>query len=83
MAVIFAFAIGANRLLPNPVVMIQLVGIVSLAVAPVLYGLNYYCVTRLIDDPSMVPSRGLRFWAIAGLLFMLFAVVFAIYIRAR
>jgi Mn2+/Fe2+ NRAMP family transporter len=83
MAVIFTFAIGANRLLPNPVLMIQLVGIVSLGVAPVLYGLNYYCVTRLIDDPSMLPSRRLRLWAISGFLFMLAAVAFSLYIRFR
>ncbi len=83
MAVIFVFAIGANRILPNPVVMIQLVGLVSLGVAPVLYGLNYYCVTRLIDDESLRPSRGLRLWGLAGLLFMTMAVSLSIYIRLR
>jgi len=83
MGFIFVFAVGANRILPNPVVMIQLVGIVSLLVAPVLYGLNYYCVTRLIDDESMRPSRALRVWALAGLVFMTFAVIFSIYVRFR
>ena len=63
--------------------MVQLVGIVSLSVAPMLYGLNYYCVTRLIDEPSMRPSRSLRLWALSGLVFMLFAVVFSLYIRLR
>ncbi|HSF19285.1 MAG TPA: Nramp family divalent metal transporter [Vicinamibacteria bacterium] len=81
LAVIFLFAIGANRLLPNPVLMVQLVGLVSLSVAPVLYALNYYCVTRLIDDPSMRPSRGLRLWALSGLLFMLVAVIVSVYAR--
>ncbi len=83
MGFIFLFAVGANRILPNPVAMIQLVGIVSLLVAPVLYGLNYYCVTRLIDDESMRPSRALRVWALAGLVFMTFAVVFSMYVRSR
>jgi Mn2+/Fe2+ NRAMP family transporter len=83
MAVIFAFAIGANRILPNPVAMVQLVGIVSLAVAPLLYGLNYYCVTRLIDDESMRPGRALRLWGVSGLLFMTFAVVFSFWVRLQ
>jgi Mn2+/Fe2+ NRAMP family transporter len=83
MAVIFLFAIGANRILPNPVALIQLVGLVSLGVAPVLYGLNYYCVTRLIDDESLRPSRGLRLWGLAGLLFMTFAVSLSVAIRFR
>ena len=81
MAVIFTFAIFANYIFPNPVRMVQLIGLVSLAVAPLLYGLNYYCVTRLIEDPSMRPSLGLRVWGLAGFWFMTAAVVFALYVR--
>ena len=81
MAVIFTFAIFANHILPNPVLMVQLIGLVSLAVAPLLYGLNYYCVTRLIEDPSLRPSHGLRIWGLAGFSFMTAAVVFALYVR--
>jgi hypothetical protein len=81
MALIFAFAIFANEILPNPVLMVQLIGVVSLSVAPVLYALNYYCVTRLIEDEPMKPSRGLRVWAQAGLVFMTLAVIFALYVR--
>ena len=81
MAVIFAFAVFANRILPNPVLMVQLIGLVSLAVAPLLYALNYYCVTRLIDDEAMRPSTGLKLWGAVGLLFMALAVVFAVYVR--
>ena len=83
MAVIFTFAIGANYIFPNPVRMIQLIGLVSLAVAPILYGLNSYCVTRLIDDESLRPKRWLRLWGLAGLWFMTAAVIFALYIRMR
>jgi hypothetical protein len=61
--------------------MVQLVGLVSLAVAPVLYGLNYYCVTRLIDDESLRPGRALRVWGVSGLLFMSFAVGFSLWVR--
>ena len=81
MAVIFTFAIFANYIFPNPVLMVQLIGLVSLAVAPLLYGLNYYCVTRLIEDPSMRPSHGLRLWGLAGFWFMTAAVVFALSVR--
>jgi Mn2+/Fe2+ NRAMP family transporter len=81
MAVIFTFAIGANRLLPDPVAMVQLVGLVSLAVAPLLYGLNYYCVTRLIDDEAMRPGLLLRLWGLAGFWFMLLAVLVSVGIR--
>lgn len=81
MAVIFAFAIGANYIFPNPVRMVQLIGLVSLAVAPVLYGLNYYCVTRLIGDEAMQPKPWLRLWGLAGLWFMTAAVVLSLYIR--
>jgi len=81
MAVIFAFAIGANYIFPNPVLMVQLIGLVSLAVAPLLYGLNYYCATRLIDDDALKPKVWLRLWGLAGLWFMTAAVLFSLYIR--
>jgi Mn2+/Fe2+ NRAMP family transporter len=81
MVVIFAFAVAVNTLVPNPVLMVTLVGVVSLLVAPVLYALNYYCVTRLIPDESMRPSRAMRIWALAGILIMTFAVVFSLYSR--
>lgn len=81
MAVIFTTAIFVNYNFPNPVLMVQFIGLVSLAVAPLLYGLNYYCVTRLIEDPSMRPSHGLRLWGLAGFWFMTAAVVFALSVR--
>ena len=81
MAVIFAFALGANWIFPDPVAMVQLVGLVSLGVAPLLFGLNYYCVTRLIEDPELRPGPLLRLWGLAGAWFMLAAVVVAIAIR--
>lgn len=83
MAAILTFSIVANTLIPNPVRMVTLVGVVSLLVAPVLYGLNYYCVTRLIDDESMRPSRPMRVWALAGIVIMTVAVGFSLYSRMR
>lgn len=70
MLVIFAFSLVTNTLLPNPVLVVTLVGVVSLAIAPVLYGMNYYCVTRLVDDEALRPSRMLCVWAAAGIVFM-------------
>ncbi|MFQ5789320.1 MAG: hypothetical protein ACE5JI_02480 [Acidobacteriota bacterium] len=83
MAVIFVFAVAVNTLLPNPVLMVTLVGIISLLVAPVLYSLNYYCATRLIEDESMRPTGLMRLWALSGILIMTFAVGFSLYIRLR
>ena len=81
MAVIFTTAIFVNYNFPNPVLMVQFIGLVSLAVAPLLYGLNNYCVTRLIEDPSMRPSHSLRLWGLAGFWFMTAAVMFALSVR--
>jgi len=81
MALILVFAVGANSIFPNPVLMVQLVGLVSLAVAPLLYGLNYYCVTRLIDDPELSPGRFLRLWGLTGIWFLTVAVLFSLYVR--
>ncbi len=81
MVVIFGFSLITNTLLPNPVMVVTLVGIVSLLVAPILYSFNYYCVTRSIEDESMRPPAGLRIWALAGILFMTLAAAFYTYSR--
>ena len=81
MVVIFAFSLVTNTLLPNPVLVVTLVGVVSLLVAPVLYSFNYYCVTRLIEDEAMRPGRGLRLWAMAGIVLMTVAAGFYTYTR--
>ena len=81
MVVIFAFSLVTNTLLPNPVLVVTLVGVVSLLIAPVLYSLNYYCVTRLIEDESLRPSPALRAWAGAGIVFMTLAAALYTYTR--
>ncbi len=81
MVVIFAFSLVTNTLLPNPVLVVTLVGVVSLMVAPVLYGLNYYCVTRLIGDEALRPGPALRAWAAAGGIFMALAAGLYTYTR--
>ena len=81
MVVIFVFSLVTNTLLPNPVLVITLVGVVSLLIAPVLYSLNYYCVTRLIEDESLRPSRALRAWAGSGIVFMTLAAALYTFTR--
>lgn len=81
MLLIFVFAVGTIMVLPNPVLIVQYTGVISLLIAPLLFGLNYYCVTRLIDDPEMRPGAGLRLWGIAGIAIMTMAVVGSLLLR--
>lgn len=81
MLVIFGFIVITNTLIPNPVLLVSLTGLLSLLVSPVLYVLNYYCVTRLIDDPALQPSRFTRLWGIAGIVTMSASVAFFLYYR--
>ena len=81
MVVIFTFSLIMNTLIPNPALVVMYVGVVTLMLAPVLYSLNYYCVTRLIEDETMRPNKGLRLWALAGIVMMTFAAGFSVYAR--
>ena len=83
MLVIFGFSLVTNTLLPNPVLVVTLVGVVSLSIAPVLYAMNYWCVTRLVPDPALRPSRALRLWAAVGMVFMAGAALFYAYTRLK
>ena len=53
--------------LPDPVLLVTLAAVASFLLAPVLSCLNYWCVTRQIDDPRLRPGTALRIWAIAGI----------------
>lgn len=83
LGVILGVAVTVNTVFPNPVQLVTFVGVVSLLVAPILYGLNYYCATRVISDPTLRPGAGLRVWALTGLLLMTAAACFAVYMRLR
>jgi Mn2+/Fe2+ NRAMP family transporter len=76
---ILFYAILSNTLLPNPVVMVLISGVATLIVGPMVYGLNYYCVTRHIDDPEFMLSRPTRVWALAGIFFMFGVAVLTAY----
>jgi hypothetical protein len=79
MIVIVSFATLVTTLLPNPVLLVSLVGTLSLLIAPILYSLNYYCATRLIPDESMRPPGWKRSWAILGIICMAVAGAFSLY----
>jgi Mn2+/Fe2+ NRAMP family transporter len=68
LAVILIFAVG------NPVVLVTTVALLSLAAAPLLYGLNIYCVRKDISDPGLRPPRWLVILGCAGVGFMVLAV---------
>ncbi len=68
LAVLTIFLVG------NPVTLVTVVALISLAVAPVLYALNIWCVTRHISDKKLRPPRPLVWLACAGVAFMVLAV---------
>lgn len=67
--------------LPDPVLLVTIAAVASFLIAPILYALNYVCVTRLIGDPRLRPGRGLRVWALAGIGCMLGASSLFLYLQ--
>ncbi len=63
-------AVVESVLIPDPVVLVTVAAVASFLLAPVTFALNYYCVTRLVDDPALRPGRVLRGWAVVGIGFM-------------
>lgn len=63
----------------NPVTIVTAAALVSLALAPLLYGFNLYCVLKHVDEPRFRPAR-LSVWiATAGIVFMLIALGTTVY----
>lgn len=67
MAAIFLLAQAETHLLPDPVVLVTVAAVASFLLAPVTYGLNHYCVTRLIDEEEARPGPLLRSWSLVGI----------------
>ena len=59
-------AVAETVLLPDPVLLVTVAAVASFLLSPVTFALNYWCVTRLVEDPEQRPSTGLRLWAVAG-----------------
>jgi Mn2+/Fe2+ NRAMP family transporter len=62
----------------NPVALVLDVALLSLCIAPLYYGLNYYCVTRLIKDERFRPKISARLVALAGIAVVLLATLVCI-----
>ena len=63
---IFAYVVVVK--FGNPVKLVTVVALLSLCVAPLYYGLNYYCVTRLIKEDKFrvkIPARAVAMLGIA------------------
>jgi len=63
-----ALALVETVWIPDPVALVTVAAIVSFLLAPVLYALNHYCVTRLIEDPGLRPGPAMRAWSWIGML---------------
>jgi Mn2+/Fe2+ NRAMP family transporter len=78
-----ALAFAETLIIPDPVVLVTIAAVASFLVAPVLYFVNYTCVTRLIEDPTLRPGAGLRAWAAVGIICMLGATGLFLYLQIR
>jgi Mn2+/Fe2+ NRAMP family transporter len=78
---ILCYAVLSNTLLPDPVVMVLISGVATLIVGPMVYGLNYYCVTRHISDPELQLSTPAKIWALFGIFFMFGVTILAAYTK--
>jgi Mn2+/Fe2+ NRAMP family transporter len=76
-----ALACLSIAVIGNPVTLVTIVALVSLAAAPVLYGLNLRCVGRDIDDPALRPSRWVVALGWAGILVMVVALVLTVQVK--
>lgn len=67
LAATLALALVETVLLPDPVVLVTVAAVASFLLSPMTYLFNYYCVTRLVEDPDHRPGPGLRLWALGGI----------------
>ncbi len=79
--VTLALAVLESLWIPNPVILVTIAAVVSFLIAPVLFCLNHYCVTRLIEDPAMRPGPGLRLWSWVGIAGVTSATVFYLWVQ--
>ncbi len=74
----FAFLILVALKGRNPVALVLDVALLSLCVAPLYYGLNYYCVTRLIKDERFRPGTSARLVALTGIVVVFLATLICV-----
>jgi hypothetical protein len=66
---------------PDPLLLVTLAAVTSFLLAPVLSLLNYWCVTRRIDDPRLRPGPALRIWAVLEIACATAAAVLFLYVE--
>ncbi|HUU03870.1 MAG TPA: Nramp family divalent metal transporter [Myxococcota bacterium] len=74
-------ASGTILLVGNPVTLVTTVALISLAAAPVLYGLNLYCVHKHIEQPALRPARITVVVGWLGSALMLLALGVTVYVK--
>jgi Mn2+/Fe2+ NRAMP family transporter len=79
MIAIYVLAVFFMTAVPAPVFLVTTAGALSLLFAPVYYALNYYCVTRLVDDQAYQPTRSARIVAVAGIVFVTLGAALFLY----
>ncbi len=67
LVLIVSLALLEIALLPDPVVLVTIAAVASFLLSPLTYALNYYCVTRHIEQPELRPGRFLQRWAVFGI----------------
>ena len=65
----------------RPVGLVLVAGVITFLLSPIYYLLNYYCVTRLIQDKELRPNQVHRILAILGIIVMTFASVIYIFFQ--
>ncbi|MHC4087461.1 MAG: Nramp family divalent metal transporter [Planctomycetota bacterium] len=79
----FAFLILVALKGKNPVALVLDVALLSLCMAPLYYGLNYYCVTRLIKDKRFRPKTSACLVALAGIVVVFLATLICVASKFR
>jgi Mn2+/Fe2+ NRAMP family transporter len=64
----------------NPVTLVTVAALISLAAAPLLYGFNLYCVWHDVEEPRFRPPKATLGIACAGIAFMLVALATTVYV---
>lgn len=81
LGVVWLSVVAILALWPKPILLTTSAALLSLAVSPLYYGLNYYCVTRHVLDPALAPGKPTRALAVAGILFVTCASVACVYFK--
>ena len=74
-------AVATITLVGNPVTLVTAVATVSLAIAPLLYGLNLWCTSRHITDPHLRAHPALMVLGWLGVGGMLLVVGLTVYLK--